>query len=255
MHIPDGFLTNRLAFALNAVSIANILYVARRLQHAASTRIIPMMGILSAFVFAAQMLNFPVAGGTSGHLIGAALAAILLGPWAAMLVLTSVLAVQALLYVTLTAYVTPAFSLVADLGCSAEERLDLATWTMKRAQREGVTDIEGLLGRVPRFNPFLDLNSFARFATAVAGLGFLVSLPLWFWFDRGAAGFQFVERADWIPSIGVQYFFGVDGISALLRSGVSISKIEEHIPFVGALLKKEQDPALSRNYETEFEPD
>ena len=47
-------------------------------------------------------------------------------------------------------------------------------------------------------------------------LGFLVSLPLWFWFDRGAAGFQFVEKADWIPSIGVSYFFGVDGISVLL---------------------------------------
>jgi NADH-quinone oxidoreductase subunit M len=47
-------------------------------------------------------------------------------------------------------------------------------------------------------------------------LGFVVSLPLWFSFDRGAAGFQFVEKADWIPSIGVSYFFGVDGISALL---------------------------------------
>ena len=47
-------------------------------------------------------------------------------------------------------------------------------------------------------------------------LGFLVSLPLWFWFDRGADGFQFVEKAPWIPSIGVQYFFGVDGISTLL---------------------------------------
>ena len=47
-------------------------------------------------------------------------------------------------------------------------------------------------------------------------LGFLVSLPLWFSFDRGAQGFQFVEKVDWIPSIGVQYFFGVDGISALL---------------------------------------
>ncbi len=53
-------------------------------------------------------------------------------------------------------------------------------------------------------------------ANGVALVGFLVSLPLWFWFDRGAAGFQFVERGAWIPSIGVQYHFGVDGISALL---------------------------------------
>jgi len=53
-------------------------------------------------------------------------------------------------------------------------------------------------------------------ANAFGLLGFLVSLPLWFWFDRGASGFQFVERAEWIPSIGVQYLFGIDGISALL---------------------------------------
>ena len=53
-------------------------------------------------------------------------------------------------------------------------------------------------------------------ANAFALLGFLVSLPLWFWFDRAADGFQFVEKAPWIPSIGVQYLFGVDGISTLL---------------------------------------
>jgi len=53
-------------------------------------------------------------------------------------------------------------------------------------------------------------------ANLVAVTGFLVSLPLWFWFDRQAEGFQFIDRADWIPSIGVQYLFGVDGISTLL---------------------------------------
>ena len=53
-------------------------------------------------------------------------------------------------------------------------------------------------------------------ANIIAMLGFVVSLPLWFWFDRGAAGFQFVEKASWIPSIGVQFIFGVDGISVLL---------------------------------------
>jgi cobalt/nickel transport system permease protein len=56
------------------------------------------MGIMAAFIFAAQMLNFPVAGGTSGHLLGGALAAIVLGPWAGMLVMTAVIAVQGLLF-------------------------------------------------------------------------------------------------------------------------------------------------------------
>jgi cobalt/nickel transport system permease protein len=58
---------------------------------------VPLMGIMAAFIFAAQMINFPVAGGTSGHLLGGALAAIVLGPWAGMLVMTAVIAVQALL--------------------------------------------------------------------------------------------------------------------------------------------------------------
>ena len=65
--------------------------------------------------------------------------------------------------------------------------------------------------------PFRNNDAAVRWtANGVALLGFLVSLPLWFAFDLEAPGFQFVERADWIPSIGVQYYFGVDGISALL---------------------------------------
>jgi NADH-quinone oxidoreductase subunit M len=59
-------------------------------------------------------------------------------------------------------------------------------------------------------------NAVRWFANGVGLLGFLVSLPLWFWLDRSATGFQFVERHDWIPSIGVQYYFGADGISVLL---------------------------------------
>jgi cobalt/nickel transport system permease protein len=59
---------------------------------------IPLMGVLAAFIFAAQMLNFPIIGGTSGHLIGAALAAILLGPWASVLVMSCVLIAQSLIF-------------------------------------------------------------------------------------------------------------------------------------------------------------
>ena len=70
----------------------------RRVNQELNERQVPLMGVTAAFIFAAQMMNFAVAGGTSGHLLGGALAAILLGPWAGMLVLTSVLAVQALLF-------------------------------------------------------------------------------------------------------------------------------------------------------------
>jgi len=96
MHIPDGFLTNRVAVSLDVVSCANILYAARCVKLDFSGRVIPIMGVLAAFVFAAQMLNFPILGGTSGHLIGGSLLAILLGPLAGFLTMATVILAQAL---------------------------------------------------------------------------------------------------------------------------------------------------------------
>ncbi len=96
MHIPDGFLSNRIWLSLDAVSGATIIYAARRLHLQASARLIPLMGVLSAFVFAAQLLNFPVLGGTSGHLMGGALLAILLKPLAGFLTMATVIIAQAL---------------------------------------------------------------------------------------------------------------------------------------------------------------
>ncbi len=96
MHIPDGFLTNRVALSLDALSGASILYCARRLKLERSARLVPIMGVLSAFVFSAQMLNFPILGGTSGHLLGGALLGILLGPIAGLLTMATVIIAQAL---------------------------------------------------------------------------------------------------------------------------------------------------------------
>ncbi|NPV09550.1 MAG: energy-coupling factor ABC transporter permease [Anaerolineae bacterium] len=98
MHIPDGFLSTPVAVGSWAVSTGAVGYAARRAARELGDRQVPLMGVSGAFIFAAQMLNFPVAGGTSGHLLGGALAAILLGPWQAALALTAVLGVQALLF-------------------------------------------------------------------------------------------------------------------------------------------------------------
>ena len=98
MHIPDGFVSTGTAAATWLASAGSVGYAVRRVNQELNERQIPLMGVTAAFIFAAQMMNFAVAGGTSGHLLGGALAAILLGPWAGMLVLTSVLAVQALLF-------------------------------------------------------------------------------------------------------------------------------------------------------------
>lgn len=96
MHIPDGFLSNQVAVSLNVVSGASVLYAARQVKVDVSGRAVPIMGMLAAFVFVAQMLNFPVLGGTSGHLIGGSLLAILLGPMAGSLTMTTVVIAQAL---------------------------------------------------------------------------------------------------------------------------------------------------------------
>ncbi len=98
MHIPDGFVSTGTAAVTWLASAGSLGYAVRRVNQKLDERQIPLMGVTAAFIFAAQMMNFTVAGGTSGHLLGGALAAILLGPWAGMLVLTSVLAVQALLF-------------------------------------------------------------------------------------------------------------------------------------------------------------
>jgi cobalt/nickel transport system permease protein len=96
VHIPDGFLTNRIAVSLDVVSGIGVLYAARRAKVDLSGRMVPIMGVLAAFVFAAQMLNFPVLGGTSGHLIGGALLAVLLGPMTGFLTMATVVIAQAL---------------------------------------------------------------------------------------------------------------------------------------------------------------
>jgi cobalt/nickel transport system permease protein len=98
MHIPDGFVSTGTAAATWLASAGSVGYAVRRVNQELNERQVPLMGVTAAFIFAAQMMNFTVAGGTSGHLLGGALAAILLGPWAGILVLTSVLAVQALLF-------------------------------------------------------------------------------------------------------------------------------------------------------------
>ena len=98
MHIPDGFLSTLVSLVLWGLSVPAIAYALRRTGTDLGERQVPLMGVLAATIFAGQMLNFSLAGGTSGHLLGAALAAILLGPWPAVVVMTSVVSVQAMVF-------------------------------------------------------------------------------------------------------------------------------------------------------------
>jgi cobalt/nickel transport system permease protein len=98
MHIPDGFIDGKTAAATAAISVTGIGLALRRVKRELPPRKAPLLGLAAAFLFAAQMLNFPVAGGTSGHLIGATLVAVLVGPSAAIVVVTTVLLVQCFLF-------------------------------------------------------------------------------------------------------------------------------------------------------------
>jgi len=98
MHIPDGFLSIPVWGTMDAVAAPSIAYIARRAQRDFDHHKIPLMGVMGAFIFAAQMINFPVGSGTSGHLVGGALLSFTLGPAAASIVMTAILATQALVF-------------------------------------------------------------------------------------------------------------------------------------------------------------
>jgi cobalt/nickel transport system permease protein len=98
VHVPDGFLDAPTSVATAVVAGAAVAVSLRKARSELDERTAPLAGLTAAFVFAVQMLNFPVGVGTSGHLMGGALAAVLVGPWTAVLVLSVVLAVQALLF-------------------------------------------------------------------------------------------------------------------------------------------------------------
>ncbi len=98
MHVPDGFLDPATSAATAALAAGTVALALRRARQELDERTAPLAGLTAAFVFAVQLMNFPVGFGTSGHLVGGALTAVLVGPWTAMLCMTVVLLVQAVLF-------------------------------------------------------------------------------------------------------------------------------------------------------------
>lgn len=98
LHIPDGFLSLPISLVCWLLTAVALAIAVRNAQEVFDERLVPLAGIMAAFIFAGQMINFPVAGGTSGHLVGATLAVIVLGPWVGLLAMTAVIGLQALLF-------------------------------------------------------------------------------------------------------------------------------------------------------------
>jgi cobalt/nickel transport system permease protein len=133
VHIPDGFLSTPVAVTTYAASAVALAYALRRAGASLDDKKVPLLGVTAAFIFAAQMLNFPVAGGTSGHFLGAALATILLGPWLACIVLAVVLTGQAFIF--------------ADGGLTALGAAILAMAVIAPAATVGIMALAGRLSR------------------------------------------------------------------------------------------------------------
>lgn len=98
MHVPDGFMATPMCAATGVVALAGVALAYRRARRELADDGVAMAGLATAFVFAAQMINVPIASGTSGHLMGGALVAVLLGPATAIVCVASVLLVQAVLF-------------------------------------------------------------------------------------------------------------------------------------------------------------
>lgn len=98
MHVPDGFLDAPTSLATGAVAVVAVGVSLKKAREELDDRTAPLAGLVAAFIFATQMLNFPVASGTSGHLMGGAIAAVLVGPWTGVLATSVVFIVQCLLF-------------------------------------------------------------------------------------------------------------------------------------------------------------
>lgn len=160
LHIPDGFLNLPVALFFWLLSAILIGIAVRRSGAEYDEGRIPLMGIMAAFIFAGQMINFPIAGGTSGHLLGGVLAAVTLGPWSGMLVMTTVIGVQALIF--------------QDGGLLAMGTNIFNMGLLTVAIGYG---LQGLVaGRSPRTR--LAGAAFAAWLSVIAG-AFLTSLQLW----------------------------------------------------------------------------
>lgn len=96
MHIPDGFLSHSMNAATFVISAGACAYGVKKVNQNFGEREVPLMGMTAAFIFATQMINFPIVGGTSGHFLGAVFSSVLLGSWASLLIMTIVLIVQCL---------------------------------------------------------------------------------------------------------------------------------------------------------------
>lgn len=165
MHVPDGFLDAPTSMATGVVAAAAVGVALKGARRELDDRTAPMAGLVATFIFAGQMINFPVGAGTSGHLLGGALAAILVGPFTACLCLSAVLIVQALLMADggVTALGTN-ITLMAVVAV-------VASWAVFHGLRRVLPSRPGLVAPLAGVAAFLSVPAAAAVFTLLFGIG------------------------------------------------------------------------------------
>jgi len=164
LHIPDGFINGTTSVGAGLIAAGSLAAGLKQAGRRLADRHVPLAGLAAAFIFAAQMINFPVGAGTSGHLIGGGLAAVLLGPWLATVVLSVVLGVQALIF---------ADGGVSALGLNIINMAILAPWSAWLLFRL----IRALLPRTQRV-VVISAGIAAALSVVVASLGFVAEYAI-----------------------------------------------------------------------------
>jgi cobalt/nickel transport system permease protein len=171
MHVPDGFLDAPTSVATAGVAAAGVALALRGSRRELDERTAPMAGLVAAFVFAAQMLNFPVGAGTSGHLLGGALAAVLVGPWTGVLCVSVVLIVQALLF---------ADGGITALGTNITLMSVIAVavgWLVFRAARRALPNTTGWVAPAAAVGAFASVPVTAAAFTGLYAVGGTAPIP------------------------------------------------------------------------------
>ncbi|MGW5276582.1 energy-coupling factor ABC transporter permease [Streptomyces sp. NPDC004044] len=163
MHVPDGFINAPVSAAAGVVAAGAVAVSLRGARRELDERTAPLAGLVAAFIFAVQMLNFPVAAGTSGHLLGGALAAILVGPYTGVLCISVVLLMQGILF--------------ADGGLTAlgVNVLDMGITTTVVAYAL----FRGLVGVLPRTRRSMTAASFVAALVSVPAAAVVFTLIYW----------------------------------------------------------------------------
>ena len=199
MHIPDGFIDTPVALAAGAIAVAGVAVAVKKVPDELDERRAPLAGLVAAFIFAVQMLNFPVAGGTSGHLLGGLLAAVLVGPWTGALCVSLVLLVQALVF--------------ADGGLSA---LGLNIINMAFVGAIGGYWVFRAIRRfLPATRPMVVL------ASGLAGFLAVVMASVAFWIEYALGGTTDVPlRTVFAATVGVHALIGIgEGLITAITVG------------------------------------